>query len=210
MLKSTRAWKKHTTAGSGISDKYELWCLLSITMSINSVVSYITFLIQMKFDKSEFMNIIIIEERYWQFNGKYCPWERPVSLSSEEGQCQPVSPKLLVKCKSFKYTTCKCKGVVWISLADSFCQHCHYSSLQSTVGGMAGGFFWHKYPFFIRCQGKNWPPQCIGCLPSTYMGSFTYYVIADRGGSFRMITVLHRGIPENDYSVPRILGILCP
>ena len=81
-------------------------------MSINSVVSYITFLIQMKFDKSEFMNIIIIEERYWQFNGKYCPWERPVSLSSEEGQCQPVSPKLLVKCKSFKYTTCKCKGVV--------------------------------------------------------------------------------------------------
>ena len=23
--------------------------------------------------------------------------------------------------------------MVWISLADSFCQHCHYSSLQSTV-----------------------------------------------------------------------------
>ena len=80
--------------------------------------------------------------------------------------------------------------MVWISLADSFCQHCHYSSLQSTVGGMAGGFFWHKYPFFIRCQGKNWPPQCIGCLPSTYMGSFTYYVIADRGGIF-----------PNDYSI---------
>ena len=80
--------------------------------------------------------------------------------------------------------------MVWISLADSFCQHCHYSSLQSTVGGMAGGFFWHKYPFFIRCQGKNWPPQCIGCLPSTYMGSFTYYVIADRGGIF-----------TNDYSI---------
>ena len=70
------------------------------------------------------------------------------------------------------------------------------------VGGGWKGFLWHKYPFFIRCQGKNWPPQCIGCLPSTYMGSFTYYVIADRGdlsewlqyyiGVFRkMITVYH-------------------
>ena len=37
----------------------------------------------MKFDKSEFMNMIL-KERYWQFNGKYCPWERPVSLSPEE------------------------------------------------------------------------------------------------------------------------------
>ena len=28
-----------------------------------------------------------------------------VSLSPEEGQCQPVYPKVPVKCKSFKYTT---------------------------------------------------------------------------------------------------------
>ena len=28
-----------------------------------------------------------------------------VGLSPEEGQCQTVYPKVLVKCKSFKYTT---------------------------------------------------------------------------------------------------------
>ena len=36
----------------------------------------------------------------------------PVCLSPEEGQCQPVCLKVLVKCKSFKYTTWKCRGVV--------------------------------------------------------------------------------------------------
>ena len=30
-------------------------------------------------------------------------------------------------------------AMVLISLADSFCQHCHYSSLQSTVGWGGGG-----------------------------------------------------------------------
>ena len=40
---------------------------------------------------------------------------KSVSLSPEEGQCQPVCPKVFVKCKYFKYTIWKCRRVVWIS-----------------------------------------------------------------------------------------------
>ena len=34
-----------------------------------------------------------------------------------------------------------------------------------------------------------------------HMGSCTYYVITDRGGSLQMITVLHGGGPPNDYII---------
>ena len=30
--------------------------------------------------------------------------------------------------------------------------------------------------------------------------------VLHRGGSSQLITVLHRGVPDNDYSVPQILG----
>ena len=57
--------------------------------------------------------------------------------------------------------------MVWISLADSFCQHCHYSSLQSTVEWGAGwkGFLWHKYPFSYVAKEKIDPHNPLGVFP---------------------------------------------
>ena len=66
--------------------------------------------------------------------------------------------------------------MVWISLADSFCQHCHYSSLQSTVewGGGWGfgwkGFLWHKYPFSYVAKEKIDPHNPLGVFPQPVWG----------------------------------------
>ena len=42
------------------------------------------------------------------------------------------------------------------------------------------------------------------------MGSCTYYVITDRGGSLQIITVLHRVGPANDYVTPGLHKLWYP
>ena len=64
----------------------------------------------------------------------------------------------------------------------------------------------HLFAHLFAHLGKRLLPALrIGSTVHVYidMGSCTHYVIADRGGggSRQMITVLHRGVPENDCNV---------